>query len=243
MSARTSSTLVLTFLALATSVPAAAQAPELLPVREVERILAIDGAARHEESCTILRSGLVSEIFSVDDSQLTSNPLGITRVPSAYCSVTWDKPDKEALEAACSQMMMDHTQRRVRAMTQREEFNEPIPTCPRVNLSVSLGIASVHDSTADAVAALESLVGTLTEGVEIEVQGEQRTARVNYDTWIDDVGDRAVWGSRYGELQIASGRIRFVVTVSGFDDPAENLEWATRLAQRIIGGGRERRPV
>jgi len=160
----------------------------------------------------------------------------MARIPHAVCTVRWDKPDKQALESACIELMAAHSKRRIEAMQKGEAFDEPMPRCPGATTVVGLTLVSpIHDSPAAAIASLESVVGELTEGVVVEVRGAQRTARVRFEGWIDGVGDRAAWAPAPSELQVAAAGVRFAVSVSGFNGVGENKAKAIEVAKRIAG--------
>ena len=214
----------------------AAQNSGLISRSTAARILAIEGVARHQEACELFRTVLVDVVLEVAAEAVTYQPMQSAAVPSAVCLAGWDKPDKEEMEAACKQSMLDHSTRLVQAMQRREDFDEPIPTCPPTSNSITFAISKpVHDSAEEAVASLESGVGQLSEGIDFEVQGESRTVRVLFDGWIEGVGDRAAWASEAGELAVASGGVRFGVTVRVLDDPEENKALAIELARRLAG--------
>lgn len=214
----------------------AAQGSAPLTRPEAARILAIEGTARHQEACGSLSPDLVNAVVPVEEGSLRYHPLQVSRVPHAVCTASWDKPDKEKLEAACKQAMMDYSKRRVQAMIHQEKFDEPMPACPRTTNSVSLTIVSpVHDSAEEAVADLENAVGQLTTGIDFEVQGETHTSQIVFDSWVEGVGDRAAWSTEANELQVASRGVRFAVTVQVRDDPDENRALAIELARRLAG--------
>lgn len=219
-----------------TPLDGAAQDSALLTRAEAARIVAIEGTARHQEACGVLSPELMSAIFQVDGQQLRHHPMQMTRIPHAVCIAGWDKPDKEAREAACKESMMDYSKRRVQAMVHQEKFDEPMPACPGTSNTVGLTIVNpVRGSAQEAVADLENAVGKLTEGIDFEVQGETHTSQIVFDSWIDGVGDRAAWSSEANELQVASDGVRFAVTVQVRDDPEENKALAIELARRLGG--------
>ncbi|MCL4809569.1 MAG: hypothetical protein KJ062_17550 [Thermoanaerobaculia bacterium] len=99
---------------------------------------------------------------------------------------------------------------------------------------VSLTIlAQSYASPAAAVASLESTVAELSKGVTVEVQGRKHTSRVEFEGWLDGVGDKAAWAPKPRELSVAHAGVRFAVAVRGFGDAAEGKARAIDLARRV----------
>lgn len=90
-----------------------------------------------------------------------------------------------------------------------------------------------YDSPEAAVASLESAVTTLTEGVTVDVQGEERTVKSGFGNWVEGVGDRAITKKR-SVLVAANGR-RFTAAVRASDEDSENQALAIELARRVAG--------
>ena len=101
--------------------------------------------------------------------------------------------------------------------------------------SVSLTVHNqVFDSSAAAVASLESAVATLERGVTVTVRGKERTTQVDFDDWMEGVGDRAAWAPRNKELLVAANGVRFAVAVKGVGDEAASRATAVEVARRVI---------
>ena len=99
---------------------------------------------------------------------------------------------------------------------------------------VSLTILDRHfESAAEAVADLEGTVAQLSKGVTVEVHGTKHTTQVDFEGWIDGVGDKAAWAPRLSELQVACSGVRYAVSARGFADAAENKAKAIELARRV----------
>lgn len=90
------------------------------------------------------------------------------------------------------------------------------------------------DSPDAAVASLESTVETLSAGKTIEVGGKEHTTKVDFEPFIDDVGDLAAWAPKLNELSVADRGVRFAVTVTGVGGSDENKAKAIELA-RLVG--------
>jgi hypothetical protein len=90
-----------------------------------------------------------------------------------------------------------------------------------------------YASPAAAVASLESSVAELSKGVTVEVQGRKHTSRVEFEGWVDGVGDKAAWAPKPRELSVAHGGVRFALAVRGFGDAAEDRARAIDLARRV----------
>lgn len=88
-------------------------------------------------------------------------------------------------------------------------------------------------SPAAAVASLESSVAELSKGVTVEVKGRKHTSRVEFEGWLDGVGDKATWAPKPRELSVAHRGVRFAVAVRGFGDAAESKARAIDLARRV----------
>jgi len=88
------------------------------------------------------------------------------------------------------------------------------------------------DSPEAAVASLEGAVTTLTDGVSVDVQGEQRTVKSDFGDWVEGLGDRAITKKR-SVLVAADGR-RLTVGVKASADDAENQALAIELARQMI---------
>jgi len=84
-----------------------------------------------------------------------------------------------------------------------------------------------------AVASLESSVAELSKGVTVEVKGRSHTSRVEFEGWLEGVGDKAAWAPKPRELSVAHGGVRFAVAVRGFGDAAEEKARAIDLARRV----------
>ena len=93
---------------------------------------------------------------------------------------------------------------------------------------------SKFDSPADAVASLEGTVKQLTEGLTITVGGKTRTRKVEFEPFMEGVGDQAAWAPKMSELSVAHKGTRFAVTVRGAGDSEANKAKAIELA-RLIG--------
>ena len=88
-------------------------------------------------------------------------------------------------------------------------------------------------SAAAAVASLESSVAELSKGVTVEVKGRKHTSRVEFEGWVEGVGDNAAWAPKPRELSVAHAGVRFAVSVRGFGDAAEDKARAIDLARRV----------
>lgn len=101
--------------------------------------------------------------------------------------------------------------------------------------SVSLTVFNqTFDSPAAAVASLESAVAKLEEGITVTVRGKERTTQVDFDDWMDGVGDQAAWAPSNKELLVAANGVRFAVTVSGAGDDAASKAKAVEVARRVV---------
>lgn len=203
--------------------------------RAVAAVLAGDRETQAASVCDVLRSGIVEEVFGVDAASVTYRP-GSKFIPHPLCTASWDAPDQAEREAACQEEVMAHTQRRTQAMLAGETFDEPMPECLQSTrgTSVSLTVTDeAFDSPAAAVASLESAVATLEEGITVTVQGKEHTTQVDFDDWMDGVGDQAAWAPRPRELLVASDGVRFAVTVQGAGDETACKAKAIEVAQRV----------
>jgi hypothetical protein len=117
------------------------------------------------------------------------------------------------------------------ARVKGEAFDEPKPPASQYQVSLTI-LDHSFDSPADTVASLESAVATLSEGVTVEVGGEDHTAQADFDGWVQGVGDKAAGAPGLNELQVADAGVRFAVMVSGFEAD-ENKTKAIELARRI----------
>lgn len=109
-------------------------------------------------------------------------------------------------------------------------------------LEVALTIVKDRfDSPEAAVASLESTVESLSAGRTIEVGGRTRTLQVDFEPFIDGVGDQAAWAPGLNELSVAHRGTRFAVTVVGMGGPDENrgkaIETANRIGEVLSGDG------
>lgn len=196
----------------------------------LERVLASDAEGRGPVACDVLRSGVLSEVFGADADAAVFEPAG-RFVSQALCTAAWDKPDREALEAA----RIEYESRRGMARIQGRAFDEPLPPYPRYEVSLTI-INHGYDSAADAVTDLEGVVAGLTHGGTMQPPGGD-PAELMFEGFIDGVGDQAAWAPRLGELSAAHAGVRYAVVVRGFTGPAENKEKAIEFAQRLAGGG------
>jgi len=204
--------------------------------RAVQEILAGNRETQGPAVCDVLKSGVVTDVFALDPAQVTYRP-GAKFIPHPLCTASWDFPDKEAREAACQEEMMAYSQRRTQAILARKTFAEPMPECIRSNQgpAVSLTITNQQfDSAQAAVDSLESSVAQLEEGITVTVQGKEHTTQVDFDDWLDGVGDLAAWAPKLNELVVAYAGVRFAVTVRGVGDKAECQAQAIAVARRVM---------
>ncbi len=188
----------------------------------VAAILAGDRETQAPAVCDVLKSGIVSEVFGVDDGVVTYRP-GSKNIPHPLCTARWDAPNKAELEAACKEEMM-----RSGAM----------PDCIMSDhaTEVSLTVTNLtFDSAAAAVESLESTVAELEKGITMTIQGKEHTTQIDFDDWMEGVGDKAAWAPRMNELSVAADGVRFAVAVSGTGDRATNQEKAIEVARRVAG--------
>jgi len=204
--------------------------------RAVQEILAGNLETQAPAVCDVLESGVVTDVFKVDPAQVTYRP-GAKFIPHPLCTATWDLPDQEERDAACREEMIAYTQRKTQAMLARKTFDEPMPECIGSNQSpaVSLTITNQQfDSPQAAVDSLESSVVQLEEGITVTVQGKEHTTQVDFDDWLDGVGDRAAWAPKLSELVVAYAGVRFAVSVRGVGDAAECQARAIAVARRVM---------
>lgn len=182
------------------------------------------------DPCAILRTGMVAEVFGVEPAALTFDA-GSSRHP--LCTARWRKPDADRIEAEAPQRMMDYMNRRMAAQSKGLPFDEKMPSA-RTENEASLTINDEPlDGAADAVARFEQIVGQLGAGITTEVRGEQHTTRVEYEDWIDGVGDRAAWAPKLSQLSVAANGVLFHVGVQASPDAAENRAKAIELARQV----------
>tara|TARA_R110000751_G_scaffold91266_2_gene178774 strand:- start:684 stop:1244 length:561 start_codon:yes stop_codon:yes gene_type:complete len=180
------------------------------------------------EACDKLKSGILVDVFGSDASIATFRE-GSKYVPHKLCTASWDKPNHQELTKAVTQY---ETQKAMAKML-KQEFNKIAP--PAAGYSVSLTIIDqIFDSPQDAVASLENTVTELSKGVNVTVKGKVHTTQVEFNDWIEDIGNKAIWAPKLGELQVADNNGRFAVTVKGFSDASQNLSKAVNLAKQIV---------
>jgi len=203
--------------------------------KAVQAILAGDRETQAPAVCDLLRSGIVSAVFGVDEAIVTYRPAS-KFVPQPLCTATWDLPDKEAREAACREEMMAQTQRRTQAMMAGKKFDEPMPACLKENQGASVSLTmmkNTYDSPGAAIADLESSVAQLEKGITVTVRGKEHTTQADFDDWMSGVGDKAAWSPQLSELLVAANGVRFAVTVRGAGDGAANRDRAIAVAKRV----------
>ncbi|HUE95261.1 MAG TPA: hypothetical protein VMN39_01290 [Longimicrobiaceae bacterium] len=193
----------------------------------VQVLAARDGKARGEAACDLLRSGVLTEVFGAGPEMATFRP-GSRVVPHALCTVSWNSPGREELNVA----RREYVTRRMAATVRGQVFDEPMP--PPSSYEISLTILNeAFASSSDAVVSLENAVAMLSEGVALTVAGGQHAARIDFDPWVEGVGDRAAWAPRLGELSVAIGGARYAVSARGFENPTRNRAAAIQLAKRL----------
>lgn len=185
-----------------------------------KRVLASEGEARGEASCDVLRAGIIPAVFGVEPPAEDYRP-GSKNMRHGFCSISWDKPNREELDAARA----DYQMKKAMAQVRNEDFDEPMPPPGRYRVSLTI-IREEFDSAAAAVTSLEATILTLQEIATPE----------DFDGWIDGVGDRAAWLPKIHELQVAHAGVRYAITVSGGETAADNEAKAIELAQRIAAG-------
>ncbi len=171
---------------------------------EVER----SGEQVESKACAILE-GIVGEMFGTDPETITLRP----STPSGHdvCRAFWPIP----------------------GIDRDEQTRRALDNDLRDDNEISLTIMGTRfETTADAVASLESDVATLREGRTITVRGRERTIQREFGDWIDNLGDRAI--STGNAVMVAAGTTRFTAAVSTTDDAAENLALGINVAGRIV---------
>ncbi len=221
---------ILAFATLMTLCVTAAGAPPASDLASAsDRMLASKGKERGELACSVLRGGVLREVFGAEAGAAELSPGG-PFVPHGLCTATWDKPDADALREARTR----HQVEKMKASMGKRSFDEPTPPAPNYSVSLTL-LMERFDSPAAAVTSLENAVKQLTEGITVEVAGRKRRTQVDFDDWIDGLGDRAIWAPKMSELSVANNGYRFAIGVSGFGDADVNRERAEALARRLIG--------
>lgn len=203
----------------------------------VDRILALEKAERPKAVCAILESGILTEVFEIDPSAISYRP-GSRRIPHPLCSARWDWPNKAEFEAACQEELTAQMERRIAATVARADFDEPTPECLSKDAATTVSLTMTKPtfaSPAEAVASLESAVAELEEGITFNIGGKERTRQIDFDDFLDNVGDRAAWAPKLSELSVAHGGVRFAVSVQGAGDNNKSRSLAIDLAQKVIG--------
>lgn len=112
---------------------------------------------------------------------------------------------------------------------------QPLCTASWDDTEVSLTVMKdEYESAAAAVASLERAVAQLEEGITVTVQGNEHTTQVDFDDWMDGVGDKAAWAPGNRELLVAAHGVRFAVAVSGAGDDGACKAKAIEVARRVI---------
>jgi hypothetical protein len=207
---------------------AAVQAAEDAAARILEGDLG-EVSQADRDACAVLEAGILATDLGVDPSKVQYRPSGMSKViKHALCLAWWDRPDKEELNAAYSQALIQH-------MTGPKEKRGGKPAIPKVTNELSLTILHpTYATNQESVASLERSVADLTKGIAFEVQGKERTAQVAFEPWIEGVGDRATWAPATSELHVAASGVRFTLGVRVYDDGAENRAKDLEMAPKII---------
>ena len=164
-----------------------------------------------------------------------------------YCTATWPRTISPEQRQDFEARQQEWVERLMESKIKGEKMNEPSPVLAEQN-SIMLTVAGVEfDNDAAAVAALESLVGQLTGGIEVETESGTASFRLKYDEWLDGVGDRAAWGNANCKLSVAAKSRMFHLDVrmdewAGTRPPeseqdavvAVNQPIAIELAQGVI---------
>ena len=185
--------------------------------------------AAGRETCAVLKAAVVPADFGVSASALRYKTGSMEELTGqALCMVAWDRPDKDAINAAYTKAITAYI---MAPKAQRGERPKP----PRLTNDLSLTImGQKFSSPAEAVASLEQTVAQLSTGVTRVVRGKEYTTKIEFEDWLDGVGDKAAWSPKYHALHVAANGRRFSVFVQVFDDEAENIAHAIELAKRII---------
>ena len=202
----------------------------------VQEILAGNRETQGPAVCDVLRSGVVTEVFAVAPADVTYRP-GAKFIPHPLCTASWDFPDKAEREAACREETVAYTQRKSQALVARQAFDEPLPECIRSSTGTEVTLTITNqkfDSPQAAVESLESSVAQLEAGITVTVQGKDHTTQVDFDDWLDGVGDLAAWAPKLNELVVAYAGVRFAVSVRGVGDDAESQAQAIAVARQVI---------
>lgn len=181
------------------------------------------------EECAIFDRGLVAEVFRVDPSVIKYR----RSIPSktaghVVCRAYWDKPDKEAMEKAYREAMMNWTMNRAKG----EEAAQPKYPNPQSEVSLTL-TNNDFSSSQEAVSALEGNVQRLTQGVTVTVGGKERTTRMEFGDWVEGVGDRAIFTSK-GAFMVANDARLITVSASVTGDEALDREKTIELTQALL---------
>jgi hypothetical protein len=187
------------------------------------------GESEGTEKCSVFDSGLVEEFFQTGDFEVVySSSIPSRRAGHVVCRALWDKPNKEQIEQAFQQAMMEWA----KSIGSADKKPQPkmVSSTNEVSLTV---VANTFDSAADAVASLEQTVATMSEGITVEIQGKTHETKMQFGPWIEGVGDKAIWSDK-GGLNFAYDARRYTLNVSVYEDGAKNREAAIELAQLII---------
>ena len=186
-------------------------------------------AAADAEGCAVIDSGLIVEFFQTGEAEVVyTNSIPSRRAGHVVCFARWDKPDKEQIEKANQQAMMEWA----KSVGSADKKPQPKMVSDINEVSLTL-VANSFDSASDAVTSLEGTIAMLTKGITVEVQGQKRKAKMEFGPWIEGVGDKAIWSDK-GGLNFAYDARRYTLNVSVYEDEEQNQEAAIELAQQII---------
>ena len=205
---------------------AVAEAQEM--VEQIKQGKSLEGT-EGTEGCRIINAGLIEEFFATGDAEVTyRGSIPSKRAGHVVCFALWDKPDKEALEAANQQAMMEWA----KGIASGNKKPQPKPVSGTNEVSLTL-ISDTFNTNEEAIASLEESVATLSKGITVEVAGKKHETKMEFGPWMDGVGEKAIWSAK-GGLNFVYDARRYALKVSISDDDEQNRQAEISLAQRII---------
>ena len=178
--------------------------------------------------CDILKSAWNPELLGIAADAITFRPSAMVH---PICIANWERPGHSQEEY--DEKMKDWVTRKTQAMVKKAAFDEKMPKLLSNQVSLTLPRTD-FSSDSDAVAALESLVKRLNEGITAKALGKEVTVTGDYEeSWIEGVGDQAAWNRKQSQVSFAA-KSRLVHLSVQIGDPAENRRIAIEMAKQVV---------
>lgn len=175
--------------------------------------------------CDLVSTETLAEVFSVPLDKIKEDTFGSKETS---CSWSWEKPNAAEIEEKNAAYMQEYFVKQREALANGEEM----PKMELIDAEASVFVNfRVFDNADMASRAFDANIERLRKGVTGEHEGVKATFKIDYDTQVDGVPDKAVWSSKSKQLAVQHANVMWYVTVKSHDDT--DLENAKKVIAAI----------